>query len=95
MKLLRIDNITLRRNACRELSLRQTEGHDCDASNCANCRFEMDSTISQTELGLLMSASTDMVANWESGRTIPALEDLLFYCEIADVDLSDIIVFDD
>lgn len=89
LKLLRNDNLNLRKYVCRALKF--------DAANCSGeceaCRFDMDSNISQSELAEVFSVSAGVVANWETGRTIPSLEELLFYAEICKIRLSDVVIF--
>lgn len=92
LKLLRCDNLELRKYVCRHLSLSLTKGHICKAVNCDNCT-DMDTQISQSELAVVMNVSDYMIANWETNRTVPTLEDLLMYCDICQLDLLDIIVF--
>lgn len=53
----------------------------------------MDNQISQAELAIVMNVSDSMVANWETNRTIPTLEDLLMYCDLCDMSLENIIVY--
>ncbi|MCM1043055.1 MAG: helix-turn-helix domain-containing protein [Corallococcus sp.] len=93
LKLLRCDNLNLRRYVCRQLSLGLKMRHICKAENCENCIFEVDNQISQAELAEVMNVSDSIITNWENGRTPPELEDLLFYADICKIDLFDIIVF--
>lgn len=91
LKLLRCDNINLRRTVCCELSANLAKGHICKILDCEHCT-NMDNQISQAELAIVMNVSDSMVANWETNRTIPTLEDLLMYCDLCKVSLEDIIV---
>ncbi len=89
LELLRADNLALRRFVCR---FHNAGKGDC-GGNCANCRFEMDSNISRKELADVFNVSESVVANWESAKTPVPMEDLLFYSDIAGVDLFDLLVF--
>ncbi len=91
LKLLRCDNISLRKAVCHHLSKTLAKGHICRTLDCDNCT-NMDNQISQAELAVVMNVSDSMVANWETNRTIPTLEDLLMYCDLCDITLEDIIV---
>lgn len=90
LKLLRADNIELRRYVCFVL---KTKRQDCDGANCENCKFDMDNSISQAELAEVFNVSESMVANWENARSEPSIDDLLFYAEICHLSLDDILVF--
>jgi DNA-binding XRE family transcriptional regulator len=96
LKMLRCDNINLRRYICRTLFLEGDERHYCkyDGKNCDNCFFEMDHSISQTELAKVFNTTDSVVANWELGRTLPTIDDLLFYCALCQLELKDILIFD-
>ena len=91
LQLLRIDNISLRRCVCNALN--------CDKGQCNGqcnvCRFEMDISISRMELTKVFNVSESVIFNWENGKTPVPVEDLLFYCQLADVDLEDVLVFRD
>ncbi len=91
--LLRDDNINLRRFVCHSLKF---DSDKClGGGDCANCSpADMDNRISRQELADVFCVSESVVVNWESGRTPIGLEDLLFYAQIARVELKDIIVFD-
>ena len=86
---LRNDNITLRRNVCRALNLKKGE---C-SGDCDGCRYEMDNNISRPELAKVFNVSESVVFNWETGKTPVSLEDILFYCTLADVSIDDVVVF--
>lgn len=87
---LRNDNIKLRRIVCRENGKR-----NCNRQ-CEICTFEtMDNRISRQELADLFNVSSDVINNWESGRTVVPLEDLFLYADISGEQLIDIIVFDE
>lgn len=90
LKLLRCDNLNLRKYICKEI---KTEKEVCDGKSCENCRFDMDHSISQAELGKVFGVTESIVANWETGRTIPQIEDMLFYSEICRIPLEEILIF--
>lgn len=89
--LLRNDNITLRRYVCRA----NRYGRGNCSGVCDTCKYDMDVSISRSELAKVFNVTESVVFNWENGITPVSLEDMLFYCEIADVALQDIIVFID
>ena len=91
LKLLRQDNINLRRYVCSQLNF---DKGDCDGL-CETCKFDMDHSISQAELAKVFSVSESMVVNWENKKSRPQLDDLIFYSQICDIDLYDVIVFTD
>ena len=86
---LREDNIELRRQVCSALK------HDKDncGGDCASCDFEMDNHISRKELADVFGVSESVIFNWENGRTAVDYENLLFYSQLAQIDLKDIVVF--
>lgn len=90
LKLLRRDNLNLRRCVCRQLNFDKGE---CDG-DCAGCKFDMDQSISQSELARVFNVSESMIVNWENCKSRPQLDDLLFYSEICKIDLYDVIVFE-
>lgn len=90
LKLLRNDNINLRRYVCNAL---KREERDCRGF-CDECKFDMDHSISQAELARVFNVSESMVANWENFKSRPQLDDLIFYSQICQVDLFDVIVFE-
>ena len=90
LQLLREDDIELRRVVC--YALRKDLG-ECDG-NCDECRFDMDNHISRSELAKVFNVSESVICNWESGRTMIGVEDLLFYAQIAKKEITDILVFE-
>ena len=86
---LRQTNLNLRRYVC--FFLRYNAGECGD--KCETCQYNMDKSISRGELGAVFHVSESVIFNWENGRTLISLEDLLYYCQIAKVELEDIIVF--
>jgi len=90
LQLLRNDNISLRRKVCGALKLNRSE---C-SGDCANCKYEMDNFISRPELAQVFNVSESVIFNWENGKTPVSVEDILFYCQLADVSLDDVLVFE-
>ena len=91
LKLLRRDNINLRRVVCSQLNF---DKGNCNG-DCVSCKFDMDNSISQAELAKVFNVSENMVVNWENGKSRPQLDDLIFYSQICEIDLFDVIVFSD
>ena len=91
LQLLREDNIELRRFVCS--ALKHDKGDS--SGNCDACKFEMDNHISRNELSGVFGVTENIIFNWENGRTIIGYEDLLFYAQLAKVELNDVIVFVD
>ena len=91
LKLLRRDNLNLRKFVCRELNYDKGE---CNGV-CESCKFDMDHSISQTELAKVFNVSESMIVNWENNKSRPQLDDLIFYSQICQIDLYDVIVFSD
>lgn len=89
LQLLREDNIELRRCVCGAL---KHDSGDC-SGECDSCKYEMDNHISRKELAAVFGVSESVIFNWENGRTAVALEDILFYAQISQKSLSDIIVY--
>ena len=89
LKLLRNDNINLRRYVCAQLNI---DKGNC-GGNCETCKFDMDNSISQKELAAVFKISDSMIINWENGKSRPALEYLIFYSDICKIGLYDVIVF--
>lgn len=90
LKMLRMDNLILRRNVCYKLNYDKGE---C-SGECEKCKYDMDTSISRAELAKIFFVTDSVITNWESGRTRVDLEAMLFYCQIAGVTLEDIIVYD-
>ena len=67
---------------------------DC-VEDCAKCKFDMDHSISQAELAKVFNVSESIVVNWENSKSRPQLDDLIFYSQICEIDLYDVIVFAD
>lgn len=94
LKLLRNDNLNLRRYVCRELNIRKKQ-FGCDGTDCDTCKFDMDNSISQSELAQVFHVAESRIANWENNKSKPAIEDLIFYSQICGIDLFEVIVFAD
>ncbi len=88
LKYLRKHNLNLRRYSC----FYSRNNSKCDATNCLNCSYEMDE-ISQSELADVLGVNVSQLQNWESNRTIPPLEFLLYYSKICKIPLEDLLVF--
>lgn len=91
LKNLRCNNLELRRYAC---FFHRTREDICEGVNCEQCTFEMDISISQAELAALFNVSDNVIANWESGKTVPSYEDLLFYSSLTKLPIDKIVIFD-
>lgn len=86
---LRNDNLHLRRNVCNALNY----GKGACSGKCEVCIYEMDSSISRVELAKIFNVTESIVFNWENGITPVPLEDVLFYAQIAGVEVAEIIVY--
>lgn len=90
---LRSDNSCLRKYVCSVLK-RNTEKCNNQSGDCATCEDRyIDKSISRPELAEVFGESESVIYNWESGKTPVGIENLLFYCQIAEVTLEDILVF--
>lgn len=90
---LRSDSVYLRRFVCS--ALRKDSG-DCNnkSGDCDLCTDKyMDKNISRPELAQVFGVSENVINNWERGKTMVGVEDLLFYCQIAKVPLDEILVY--
>ena len=93
LRLLRKDNINLRRYVCRTL---KSGTEECKGDgNCDKCRFDMDSNISQAELAAVFSVSDSVILNWERGISKPQIEDIMLYADICKVDFFDVLIFEE
>lgn len=90
---LRADSRELRRFVCsmRWKKLGKCENKSGDCENCTD-KF-MDKSISRNELAEVFYSTEAIIGNWEAGKTEVGIEDLLFYCRIANVNLEDILVY--
>ena len=92
---LRNDNANLRRYVC---SILRGNTDKClnETGDCETCNDRyIDKSISRPELAEVFGVTEAVINNWESGRTEVGIENLLFYCRIAQVTLDDILVFFD
>ena len=89
LQMLREDNIELRRQVCSAL---KRDKADC-SGDCSRCEYEMDNHISRKELSDVFGISENVIFNWENGRSEIGYEDLLFYAQLASVELDEIVVF--
>ena len=87
---LRTGNLVLRRYAC---SMLKYDTRDC-RQDCLDCKNEMDRAISRAELAQIFHCSDSVIYNWENGITPPSLEDIYLYCDICNIELTDILVFE-
>ena len=94
LKLLRNDNINLRKYVCSELNKKKSIDA-CEGADCATCRFDMDMKISQSELAQVFHLNENRIVNWENNKSKPTIEDLIFYSQICGIDLYEVIVFAD
>ena len=90
LEFLRCDNLNLRRNVCNLLNYDK----GLCSGECEICRYEMDNSISRSELATVFNVSESVVFNWENNRTHISIEDLLFYCQLASVGIDDILVYE-
>lgn len=89
LKLLRQDNLNLRRYVCGSLYFGE---RNC-AKDCEECKtYNMDHSISQAELARVFNVSESSIVNWESERSKPSIEDILFYSQICKIDLLDVLI---
>ena len=91
LQLLREDNIELRREVCRVL---KHDKGEC-SGECSYCVYEMDNHISRKELSEVFGVSDSVIFNWENGKTVVDYENLLFYSQLAQLPLDDIVIFMD
>ena len=89
---LRSDNANLRRFVCS--AIRKGSDMCANYSDCENCSDRyMDHNISRPEIAAVFGVSDSVINNWERGKTAVGVENLLFYCQMAEVTLDDILVF--
>ena len=89
LKNLRDRSQALRRYAC---FVNHYRDGNCTGS-CTACEFDIDANISRAELAVVFQTTENVIANWESGKTPPSPEDLLYYCKLCDVELEELLVF--
>lgn len=92
---LRKYDLNLHRYVCHELhspTSTYCSGTDCD--QCEANDFE-EEDINQPDLARVMNVATSQIANWENGKSIPSLENLIFYCRICNIEkIEDLIVLE-
>lgn len=74
------------------MTLNKSKG-DC-SGDCDNCKFEMDTNISRAELAKVFNVSESMIVNWESAKSRPSIDDIIFYSQICKLDIYDVLVFE-
>ncbi len=91
---LRKYNIHLHRYVCHELHPYKKHWN-CDGTDCEECEaddFE-EEDINQSDLARVMNVGTSQIANWENGKSVPSIENLIFYCRICKIEkIEDLIV---
>lgn len=91
---LRNENIALRRYVCSKLKKDTDKCKNEKVGDCESCAVVyMDRNISRPELAVVFGVSETSINNWETARSHIDVENLLFYCQIAQVELEDILVF--
>ena len=90
LKNLRDHHPALQRYACY---INHLSDADC-SGECETCEFDLDRNVSRAELSRVFATTESVIANWESGRTSPELEDLLYYAALCGIALEDILVFE-
>ena len=90
LKNLRDHNPKLQRDTC--WFHRERDG-GC-ALACESCEFGMDRNVSRAELAAVLQTSESVIANWEGGRTVPEIEDILLIAEICEIAPEDILVLE-
>ena len=90
---LRNENIALRRYVCSKLK-KGTDRCNNKSAECESCddRY-IDRNISRPELARIFGVSETVINNWETAKSHIGVEDLLFYCQIAQVTMDDILAF--
>lgn len=85
---LRTSNDNLKRNVCRILN------KDC-AGSCLKCSpiNRINMRVEQKELGEVFFTGSTTIANWENGRSKPSIEQILYYKELCETELDQILIF--
>lgn len=87
---LRLHDYKFRKAVC---SILRNDGACC--RDCSTCdKLSMDHHVTQDELAKVMNVSSSVVHNWESGRSEPHLEYLLWYSELAGCNIYDLLIFE-
>lgn len=90
LEFLRRNNLNLRRRVCQAHKM---QNGDCEGVLCDDCKYEMDNLISQDELAYVLGVSSNIIANWENGRSTPTVEDIINYAKLCDIEVEEVIVF--
>lgn len=91
---LRNENVALRRYVCSKLKKDTESCKNKDAGDCDSCAVVyMDRNISRPELAQVFGVSEALINNWETARSHIDIENLLFYCQIAQIKLEEVLVF--
>ena len=93
-------SLNLRRFVCRFIREPNEDNPHADFNKqcpfglkCENCATK-EPLISCRELGLVFGHSDEnIVSNWENGRTIPDIEDILFYSIMSKMPIDQILEF--
>ncbi|MBO4963023.1 MAG: helix-turn-helix transcriptional regulator [Clostridia bacterium] len=65
---------------------------DCNL-DCKNCIEDMDNYISRVELAMVFGVTEHVVNNWEKGDTPLPVDELLYYAELSEKSIEDILVY--
>lgn len=88
---LRLRNADLRRNVCGVL---RRDSGEC-SGECEGCRYEIDNHISRKELAEVFNVSENVVFNWETGRSNVQYDDLLYYAQLSNRKVDEIVAFEE
>lgn len=93
---LRRHDVKLIKKVCAYCRSKDDSKNYCEGGKkCETCTFEMDNHISRSELARSVAGWSDsQVTNWEDARSIISIEDLFVYCQLCEISLEDILVFD-
>lgn len=96
LEFLRRHNVKLIKKVCAYCRSQEDSKTYCEGgSKCETCTFDMDNHISRSELArAVVGWSDSQVANWEAARSVISIEDLYVYCQLCEINLEDILVFD-
>lgn len=92
LALLRLDNINLRRYVCFYNNTVLSD--KCDSKCCEECTYDMDHSISRLELANVFNVSDSVIFNWENNKTIPSMDDILFYSDMCKLDIDSIVIYE-
>ncbi|MCI8912355.1 MAG: helix-turn-helix transcriptional regulator [Clostridia bacterium] len=96
LEYLRRHNVKLIKKVCAYCRSREDSKTYCEGGKkCDTCTFDMDNHISRSELArTVVGWSDSQVANWEDARSVISIEDLFIYCQLCEITLEDILIFD-